>query len=510
MRAKVIFTTILILSALLSGCSGTKSLAVKMKEPDYWPTAGWQSSSPEKQGLDSALLAQAVEDLNTEQTQIHSLLVIRNGYLVTEAYFHPYTRDTKVQIQSVTKSVVGALVGVAVKGGLIKDEKQAMLSFFPNRMYANPSQNKDAINIENLLTMSSGFPCQEFTASGQTMEQTKGWVQYMLDLPVNTPPGQTFGYCDGNPHLLSAIVEKTTGMSAREYANEKLFSPLGIPAVNDTEWWADPQGYSVGGYGLFLTPADLAKIGYLYLHNGKWDGQQILPANWVAKSATPFVQKPEGPWYGYLWTIYPEADHYAALGLGGQQIHVFPSRNLVVVTTAELETYMEAPEIEHVLNEHILASIKSNSAIAENEEANSRLSKAVEFAANPVQQVPQLPAVASEISGKTYSFGENPNGWVNFTLYFEPGSAVAHVSLNEDLIKEEIGLDNIYRLGKTTPSHMMRGRWKDEHTFLVDYLPLDGTGSTVQFQLTYSGDSMEVNIQPLIFKGQPTVYTGSK
>jgi CubicO group peptidase (beta-lactamase class C family) len=510
MKTRIYFTSIFILLFLLTGCRTPKSISISIKDPDYWPTNGFQSSSPEAQGMDSSLLADMLEEINTNQTHIHSILVIRNGYLVTEAYFHPYTRDTKSQIQSVTKSVIGALVGISVKDGLIKDEHGTLLSFFPNRMVANPSQNKDSIQLEHLLTMSSGFPCQEFTDSGQTMEQTAGWVQFMLDMPVDNPPGKSFGYCDGNPHLLSAIIEITTGMTAREYANQKLFAPLGIPEVKEADWWADPQGFSDGGYGLFLTPLDLAKIGFLYLHNGMWNNQQVLSKNWVSASTTPYIQKPEGPWYGYLWTIYPEAGHYAALGLGGQQIHVFPSENLVVVTTAELETFMEAPEIEHMLTDYILASIKSSSALPENQAGATRLKSAVQFATNPIQDVPQLPPTAYEISGKMYTLEQNPNGWENLAFTFEPGSRVAMVTVNNDPNQEEIGLDNIYRLGKSTPNHMMRGRWTDDHTFIIDYVLLDGYSGTTQIQFSFIENNLEANIQQLIFKGQPTSIKGSR
>lgn len=212
--------------------------------------------------------------------------------------------------------------------------------------------------------MSSSLDCQEFS-SGARMEETSSWVQFMLDLPVTGKPGKVFEYCNGNTHLLSSILEISTGMSAREYANQELFQPLGISPVSDTDWPADPQGITTAGYGLHLKPADMAKLAFLYLHNGKWEGEQIIPAGWIAASTTEQVHKEDGSGYGYLWTVYPEDGHYAAPGLGGQQIHVYPSRNLVVVVTAALESFAEAPEIEKILNEFILLSIQSDSPLAE-------------------------------------------------------------------------------------------------------------------------------------------------
>ena len=288
---------ILTISALLAACAAPKTVSTLVADPAYWPTNGWQRMAPESQGMDSTLLAQMLEQISANQTNLHSVLVIRNGYLVAEAYFQPYTAQTREHVQSITKSVIGALVGVAVQDEKIKSADETVLSYFPNRVIANSSREKESIRLKHLLSMSSGLDCQEFS-SAPTMEQTSGWVQFMLDRPVTATPGKVFGYCNGNAHLLSAILEKSTSLKAREYANQKLFSPLGIRTVEALDWGADPQGFTIGGYGLHLTPAELAKFAFLSLHNGKWDGQQILPAGWVTASTTQAVQKEDGSGYG--------------------------------------------------------------------------------------------------------------------------------------------------------------------------------------------------------------------
>ena len=506
MKTKIFLPIFLALAILSGGCSPAQSSPIA--RPAAWPTTDWSTSPPEAQGMDSSLLAQMLEEISTNQTRIHAALVIRNGYLVTEAYFHPYTRDTKVHIQSVTKSVIGALVGIALENGSIESVDEPLLSFFPGRMYANPSPAKDAIRLKHLLSMTSGFPCQEFSNSGQSMEQTSGWVQFMLDLPVTAPSGKTFGYCNGNAHLLSAIIEKTTGMTTREFANRELFGPLGIPAVDTADWWTDPQGFSAGGYGLFLRPVDLAKFAYLYLNNGKWDDQQILPAYWVVDSTTSYVQKPEGPGYGYLWTVYPEAGRYSALGMAGQQIHVYPAKNLIVIVTAELETFVEAPEIERMLNDFILPAIKSDTPLAENLQGTSRLQAALDVAVHPVQPVPELPAIAAEISGKRYTFEANASGWQTMTLTFTPAASTAQVSLN-DSDDFAIGLDNIYRTSNVPPACpgcLLRGRWMDEQTFVAD-LPTLGTGTT-EVEMKFRDNEVDIAIRPVIFSGQPLSIKG--
>jgi hypothetical protein len=348
------------------------------------------------------------------------------------------------------------------------------------------------------------------------MEQTQGWVQYMLDLPMIHEPGKVFGYCNGNAHLLSSIIEKSTGMSAREYANQELFTPLGIDPVSEADWWSDPQKITIAGYGLHLKPLDMAKLALLSLNNGQWDGQQIIPAQWIADSTTQHIQKEDGSGYGYLWTVYPEADHYAALGMGGQQIHIYPEKNLIVVVTATFQSYAEAPEIEEILNGYILPAVEANAPLAENSTAYARLETAIEEAANPVRPVAELPAAAFENSDQPYTFAENPLGWQTMEFHFEPNSATAHVLLNE--LPLLVGLDNIYRASETAPGFemLLRGRWTNESTLVIDY-PYAFNSPTVlgelgesQFQFTFTDNKIRVTAEQLVFGGEPIIVEGAR
>ena len=517
MKIKTILSVTLIFAVFLTGCGSPKSVSVRVPEPDYWPTTGWRTSSPEAQGMDSELLAQMLEDISANQTAIHSLLVIRNGYMVTEAYSQPYTPDTKIHIQSVTKSVIGMLVGKAVTDGYIKNENVKLSEYYDVGMFDNPGKQKETIRLKHLMSMSSGLDCQEFSGTGPSMEQSDQWVRFMLNRPMVAEPGTSFGYCNGNAHLLSAIVKKTAGMSAREYANQKLFQPLGISPVDETDWGSDPQKITIGGYGLHLKPSDMAKLALLYLQNGKWEGQQIISADWVEESTIEHLQKEDGSGYGYLWTVYPDAGHYAALGLGGQQIHVYPSKNLIVVTTASLESYAEAPEIEKILNEYILPSINSDGSLEENSSGYSRLQADIETVRNPVQPVPALPKSAADISSSVYTFGENPLGWGKLKFDFEPGKDTAQFYL-DDYTVMNIGLDNIYRLSRGVPfgEILLRGRWMDDETFVIDY-PYPMFGGTVlgelgetEFQFKFINDKLEVTVSQQVFGGETIVFEGTR
>ena len=516
MTSRAFLGILLILILFTTGCTSTKSIAIQVPEPHYWPTAGWQNTAPEAQGMDSVLLAQMLEDISANETSIYSVLVIRNGYLVTEAYFHPYTRNTKMHIQSVTKSVIGMLVGRAITSEYIKDADVKLSEFYKVDLFENPDKQKNSIQLKHLLSMSSGLDCQEFSGSGPSMEQTDAWVKFMLDRPMVAGPGETFGYCNGNAHLLSAIVEKSTGMSAREFANLELFKYLGISSVAESDWWSDPQGITTGGYGLHLRPVDMAKLAFLSLHRGQWEDMQLIDPQWVDDSTTQQVQKEDGSGYGYLWTVYPEAGHYAALGLGGQQIHAYPAKNLIVVVTASLESYAEAPEIEKILNEYILPAVKSDSPLAANPDGFSQLTYAIEMAANPARPVPSLPATALDVSGRPYTFGDNPFGWKTLEFVFEPQEEVAQIIL--DGVPVQLGLDNVYRSSETAQGYEMlsRGRWVDESTFVIDYpYPLSGMmvlgdlGES-EFQFRFTTDKLEVTVEQLVFGGEPIVIEGTR
>lgn len=259
----------------------------------------------------------------------------------------------------------------------------------------------------------------------------------------------------------------------------------------------------------------MAKPASLYLHKGQWEDMQLIDPQWVDDSTTEQVQKEDASGYGYLWTVYPEAGHYAALGLGGQQIHVYPSRNLIVVVTASLESYAEAPEIEKMLNKYILPAIKSDGPLENNPDDNSRLLGDIEIAANPARPVLTFPATASTISGSVYTFKENPLGWETLEFDIEAGMKTIQLHLN-DYSALEMGLDNIYRLSRAQPfgEILLRGQWMNEHTFVIDY-PYPLTGATIlgelgeiEIQFNFSGTNLEVTARQLVFGGEPIVVEG--
>jgi CubicO group peptidase (beta-lactamase class C family) len=283
--------------------------------------------------MDAQKLARMLQAVQDQQLNLHSLLVIRNGYIVSETYFQPYTAERPHELYSVTKSVIGTLMGIAIDRHAIDAIDRRVVDFFPGYAFQNPDARKDAMTLEDLLTMRAGLGWQEQDSTFGELYRSRDWVQFMLDLPMREQPGQQFRYCSGCSHILSAIIQQRVGTNVHDFAQQALFDPLGIKAVS---WEEDRQGIPIGGWGLQLTPRDMAKLGYLYLNNGAWDGRQLVPAAWVdaATRRHTATDSQLGLGYGYQWWTYPAFGAYAALGRDGQTVFVAPDLQLIVVTTA--------------------------------------------------------------------------------------------------------------------------------------------------------------------------------
>ena len=309
----------------LSSCAGRES---------EWPTRAWRTSTLEAQGIDPERISAALDYIRESDIGIHSLLIVRNGCLASESYFEGYGKDRLGDLYSVTKSVVSTLVGIAIDQGKIEGTGETisgMLGYGPPR---NPDPRKDAMTIEDALTMRSGLDWTEGDQAYMAFFGSADAVGYVLGQRMRTSPGGIFNYDSGVVHLLSAGLGKRTGMDSAAFASRYLFGPLGIHRF---EWEKDRSGIPIGGWGLRMTPRDMAKLGYLMLRGGNWDGRQIVGKAWIDSATGLRVRdtgSSDGLGYGYLWWVYPAVEGFAALGLGGQTILVVPRLDLVVVITA--------------------------------------------------------------------------------------------------------------------------------------------------------------------------------
>jgi CubicO group peptidase (beta-lactamase class C family) len=456
----------------------------------------WLTSTPEEQGFDSAKAAEGLLAIKEDGTAIHSLTVLRNDKVILDAYFYPYDGSIYHDLGSVTKSVMTTLIGIAADQGKLSLD-DTMLSFFPGREIANLDKNKEKITLRHLASMSSGLDCDprdDEVTMGQ-MRATGDWVQFTLDLPVVQKPGSRFRYCSPNMHLLSAILQQATGMSALEFANQHLFGPLGI---QDVYWPADPQGVTHGWGDLCLRPPDMAKLGSLYMHNGKWHGQQIVSQAWVESALKDYMDgtgKVED--YGYGWWIGQPSNEpeFLATGNGGQKIKVYPRLKLIVVTTGAGFEYSE-------IEPYFLPMIGNlEKPLPANPTGIDSLHAALNaIAEGPEPQPgPTLPVTANVISGQTYVFEPNDQGLLSIGLDFNDS---AEAIFRFEVANESgprvigIGLDGVYRNSHAGRPIIARGSWKDAQTFVIDYN--EGPGKDVYvFTLHFDGDAITFNVSGL-------------
>jgi CubicO group peptidase (beta-lactamase class C family) len=332
----------------------------------------WPVSKPEAQGLDSKSLEELVLQIRKGELcpSLHALLIIRRGQLVLEEYFNNWQADQIHTLQSVSKSFTSALVGIAIARGELKGVEEKILDFFPDmKEIANMDERKASMRLKDILTMRTGVDYNESGPNSpheQLNRLQTGWDHYYLDRPMLGPPGARFNYDSGGVILLSAMLKARTGMHAHEYAERFLFKPLGI---EKKFWLFNLDGHTHCGGGLALTARDTAKFGLLYLKNGRWGNEQVVPEIWVRESFRSHVnlappgQPPSG--YGYLWWIGApdprgngKQDVYMARGRGGQNIFIIPEHDMVVVVLGDAKTMPEQNKPMEVMYDRILTAVR--------------------------------------------------------------------------------------------------------------------------------------------------------
>lgn len=454
--------------------------------------------------MDSKVLAEAFDEIRRRQIAIHSLTIVRNGYLVLDAYFWPFQDNLLHDMASVTKSVTSTLVGVAIGQHKVNSVTQPVTEVLGAPTTANLDFRKKRLTVEHLLTMTSGLDCHQ--EQGEiTLTQMRGspdWIGFMLDLPMVAEPGSVFEYCSGGMHLLSGIITKATGVNALDFARRTLFAPLGI---GDSAWPSDAQGISHGWGDLHLQPRDMAKIGYLWLRGGQWENRQLVPADWM-QAAVQVHSHPgssPGPGYGYGLWIYPDRSPpiFEGLGRGGQRISVVPAKNLVVVFTGG---EFEPGDI----GQFIGRAIKSDRALPENSAGAARLATAVRAATEPPAARPVTTAStqAEVISGRTYALDANPFDLRSFSLTFSGGAtAQLQLELVDRLDRPRpVGLDGVPRVspdGRFGLPVAVSGAWENDSTFVLDYNEV-GNITNRRFRLTFADKGASVELtdrsEPLV------------
>ena len=267
--------------------------------------------------------------------RLHSLLISHRGELVFEEYYNGADSRRPANMKSASKSVISALIGIAIDEGHIKSVEDPITKYFPEYILNQTDPDKQLITIENLLTMQSGLETTSNRNYGKWV-LSENWVEFVLNQPLVAKPGTRMLYSTGSTHLLSAILTRASGINTKEFAQKHLASQLGYSM---SYWSRDPQGIYFGGNDMEMTPRQMLAFGELYLNKGVHEGRQIIPTNWVKESYRPHVLSPrgQGRYYGYGWWLRDLAGMLVpvAWGYGGQLIFVVEPMDLVVVATSD-------------------------------------------------------------------------------------------------------------------------------------------------------------------------------
>jgi CubicO group peptidase (beta-lactamase class C family) len=365
-------------------------LTVSLNAQQQWPTKGWPTAAPASVEIDAKVLADLDADIAAgKYGYVDSMLVIRHGKAVYDRsykhdydriygreakepgplnahdpsgpynYFNPwwhpfYRRSDLHTLQSVTKTITSVVIGVATARKEFPSLDTPILKFFDAAKVTNVDERKRRINIRHLLTMTGGFdwneqlPYTDPNNAAILMEASPDWVEFTINRPMAREPGTGFNYSSGESQLLAHIFRVATGQDIEEYAAKHLFAPLGIEQFY---WKRTPSGLADTEGGLYLRAHDLAKIAYLFLKNGVWEGKQIVEAGWVKASIAPSVKAGGTTQYGYKWWLFPYGSDdprltWAGSGFGGQIPVIFPDYDLVIVFTG-WNTLPGRPRLSH-------------------------------------------------------------------------------------------------------------------------------------------------------------------
>jgi len=339
---KIIIVTALILIIILFLFQSCKKIS---KAVVYEPVArddGWLISTASEQGVDPGTLDNAYREAQ-KISNLYSLLVVKNGYLIAEKYFNNSTIDSATPTASVTKSYISALVGIALKENILTGVDQKMMEFFPEIDWQELDPRKSLVTLQQLLQMRSGYPWEEQEGYLGQLFSTFQWIPFLRDFPLTSDPGTKFGYSNFTSHMLGIIVARAAGTSLMTFGRTYLFDPLGVNVVS---WPLDSYGYYFGFGDIAFTPRDMAKFGLLYLNGGVHNGNQLIPSDWIIDSFKSYstttynsdihssIHQLE---YGYLWWCGTSGTHRYnfAWGHGGQLIFVLNDLIMVIVTSAE-------------------------------------------------------------------------------------------------------------------------------------------------------------------------------
>ncbi len=388
-------------------------------------------ATPEAEGVSSEGVAAFLDSFNGTTHELHSVMLVRHGKVVAEGWWKPYAPELTHSMYSSSKSFTATAIGIAVGEKKLSVEDK-VISFFPD-LVPNPMPPYLAdLKVKHLLSMTVG---QEPDPTISVVSGGDNWVKNFLETPITKEPGSTFLYNSAGTYMLSAIVTKVTGEKVIDYLRPRLFEPLGVSGV---DWETDPQGNNTGGWGLRVHTEDMAKFGQLFLQDGVWNGQRLLPEGWVAEaSSSKILQNPDAPadqravsdWMqGYCYQMWRcRHDAFRADGAFGQYIVMMPALDAVLAITSQTDNMQGVLDL---VWEHLLPALH-DAPLAENASAAKALQAKLAGFALPAPAGSASAKPEKNFSGKTFTLEANERNIKRIGFTFDNGACT--VTLEDDL-----------------------------------------------------------------------------
>jgi CubicO group peptidase (beta-lactamase class C family) len=444
-------------------------------------------SSPEAQGISSTALLEFIEAADTNLDSMNSFMLLRHGRVVAEGWWSPYDAESPHSLYSLSKSFTSTAVGLAIAEGKLSLDDE-VLKFFPDDAPAEPSNNLKAMRVSDLLRMSTGHQ----TEPKRTPEEP--WTKTFLAQPVPFKPGTHFLYNTSATYMLSAIVQKATGVTVLDYLRPRLFEPLGIERPT---WETSPQGISTGGYGLSIRTEDIARFGQLYLQKGQWQGKRLVPEAWIEAATarqTSNGSNPKSDWdqgYGYqFWRCRHGA--YRGDGAFGQYCIVMPEQDAVIAITSGLKNLQSVLDL---VWDKLLPAMKP-APLAADEDARSKLERRLASLTLRPQEGTASTRLTAGVLGKTYVFPSNERKLEAITLDGDDQEDTTNIVVRFDGVDRRIACGRggwrrgrlAYGVFPEQPA-AASGAWTGDDTFAARICFYE-TPFILTLRLKFSGDKL--------------------
>ncbi len=370
-----------------------------------------QRATPESQGITSSAILKFVEAVESQIHELHSFMLLRHGKVVAEGWWSPYGRENKHMLFSLSKSFTSTAIGLAVNEGHFSLD-DTVLSFFPDDAPAEVNEHLAAMQVRHLLSMSTGHDVDTMPPMGDRKDGN--WTKAFFEVPVIHQPGTHFLYNTGATYMLSAILQKVTGVKLIDYLQPRLFEPLGIEGAT---WQESPQRINTGGFGLNIKTEDIANFGQLYLQEGTWNGKQIVPEAWIEEATSSHISNgdnPENDWnqgYGYqFWRCRHNA--YRGDGAFGQYCLVMPEQDAVLAITSGLGDMQQPLNLVW----DILLPAMNSESLPDDATAQGKLTKKLaDLKFNPVHGQ-AASSVSEHVNNRVYKLESNELGFETIAL----------------------------------------------------------------------------------------------